>query len=253
MHSKNSASPPVALEFGRFLDQAEGVAGAEQLFDLLSDFARNFECPWIAYCHLTQGKKSLKADQHELPVMLTYPEEWQKRYFKMGFDRIDPIIKKSRKRAAAFRWSDVYNDANTTEDERRFLEEASRFGLGSSLTVPLHGPDGNLSVMTFSRSCEYDFLNSTITYLSLAALHFHTRTTWYKPADLIDSSSCLSLREKDCILWTARGKSSWEIGVILGISKDTVNFHIKNAMRKFDVNSRTAAATKALKLGIIDI
>lgn len=253
MHSQNSAKEPFAVEFGRFLDQAEGVARAEQLFDLLSDFARNFECPWIAYSHLTHGQKSLKPDRHDPAVMLTYPEEWQERYFEMGYDRINPIIKKSRKRAATFRWSEIYNDANTTANERRFFDEASRFGLRSSITVPLHGPGGNLAVMSFSRACEREFQNRTITYLELAALHFHTRTTKFTNSDFIEDTSGLSLREKDCILWTARGKSSWEIGVILGISKDTVNFHIKNAMRKFDVNSRTAAATKALKIGIIDM
>jgi DNA-binding CsgD family transcriptional regulator len=34
----------------------------------------------------------------------------------------------------------------------------------------------------------------------------------------------LSEREKACLLWTARGKSSWEIGRILSISENTVAF-----------------------------
>ncbi|WP_280950845.1 helix-turn-helix domain-containing protein [Rhizobium mesoamericanum] len=54
-------------------------------------------------------------------------------------------------------------------------------------------------------------------------------------------------------MWVARGKSSWDIGIILGISENTVNFHIKNAMRKFDVASRTVAAVKAINLGIIKL
>ncbi|RWN91764.1 MAG: helix-turn-helix transcriptional regulator [Mesorhizobium sp.] len=63
----------------------------------------------------------------------------------------------------------------------------------------------------------------------------------------------LSPREKECILWTAKGKSSWEIGQIIGISANTVNFHIKNVMRKLDTCSRTTAAIKAMKLGIIEL
>jgi len=41
----------------------------------------------------------------------------------------------------------------------------------------------------------------------------------------------LSAREQSCLSWTARGKSSWEIGRILSISENTVIYHIKNAMK----------------------
>ncbi|WP_247404934.1 MULTISPECIES: helix-turn-helix transcriptional regulator [unclassified Bradyrhizobium] len=44
----------------------------------------------------------------------------------------------------------------------------------------------------------------------------------------------LSKREKDCLRWVEEGKSSWEIGVILRVSENTVNFHLKNAMRKLE-------------------
>jgi LuxR family quorum-sensing system transcriptional regulator CciR len=65
-------------------------------------------------------------------------------------------------------------------------------------------------------------------------------------------TSALSDREKACLSWTAVGKSSWEIGRILLISENTVIFHIKNAMKKLGVNSRTVAAVKAVQLGLID-
>lgn len=61
----------------------------------------------------------------------------------------------------------------------------------------------------------------------------------------------LSPREQVCLLWAARGKSSWVTGEILGISGNTVNFHLKNAMRKLETSSRTVAAIKAVQLGII--
>ncbi|WP_352825713.1 LuxR family transcriptional regulator [Mesorhizobium sp. M0579] len=69
----------------------------------------------------------------------------------------------------------------------------------------------------------------------------------------IEEIPTLSPREKECILWTAKGKSSWEIGHIIGISVNTVNFHIKNVMKKMDTASRTAAAVKALQSGIIKL
>ncbi|ADV14807.1 hypothetical protein Mesau_05806 [Mesorhizobium australicum WSM2073] len=38
-----------AVEFSRFLDKADGIAQSERLFDLLSAFALNFDCPWTSY------------------------------------------------------------------------------------------------------------------------------------------------------------------------------------------------------------
>ena len=61
----------------------------------------------------------------------------------------------------------------------------------------------------------------------------------------------ISKREQDCLVWTAQGKRSWEIGKILGISANTVNFHLKNAFRKLDVSARSAAVVKAGELGLL--
>ncbi|MER8747478.1 LuxR family transcriptional regulator [Mesorhizobium sp. M1004] len=248
-----TAAGKLAVEFGRFLDQTDGVAQTEQLFDVLSAFALNFECPWIAYGSLTPNQKLLKPDRRDPALMLSYPDEWQERYFEMGYDRIDPLIKKCRKRAGAFRWSEVYNDASTTEDERRVFDEAATFGLRSGISVPLHGPGGRFAIMSFAQASDREFENRTITYLQFAALHFHLRVAKFANSSGSEEAPDLSLREKECILWTARGKSSWEIGQILAISVNTVNFHIKNVMRKLDAASRTVAAIKAVNSGIIEL
>jgi DNA-binding CsgD family transcriptional regulator len=63
----------------------------------------------------------------------------------------------------------------------------------------------------------------------------------------------LSKRERECLRWTAEGKASWEIGMILKISDNTVNFHIKNAMRNLGTTSRTVAVVKAIRLNLIEL
>ncbi|MER8996164.1 LuxR family transcriptional regulator [Mesorhizobium sp. M0678] len=252
-HFPKAAGEAFAIEFGRFLDQTDGVAQSERLFDLLCDFALNFDCPWIAYGSVFPDQRIVNPVPRQPAAMLNYPDEWKERYFRMGYDKIDPILKMSRKRAIAFRWSEVYNDASTTEDERRVFDEAATFGLRSGISVPLHGPDGRVSIMSFAQPWDREFQNRTITYLQLAALRFHLRVARFANSSGIEQAPSLSLREQECILWTARGKSSWEIGKILGISANTVNFHIKNVMRKMDAASRTVAAIKAVNFGIIEL
>ncbi|MER9977823.1 LuxR family transcriptional regulator [Mesorhizobium sp. M0085] len=245
--------PRIAVELGRFLDQTDDITQSAQLFELLSAFALNFDCPWIAYGTLVPHEKVLKPAQPASGAMLKYPDEWKERYLKMGYDRIDPLIKKSRRRVGAVRWSEVYRDASTTENERRVLDEAATFGLRSGITVPLHGPAGSFTIMSFAQPLEREFRNTTMTYLQLAALHFHLRVTKFANSSALKQAHGLSAREKECVLWAARGKSSWEIGIIVGISINTVNFHLKNVMRKLDAPSRTVAAIKAVDLGIIEL
>jgi LuxR family quorum-sensing system transcriptional regulator CciR len=60
-------------------------------------------------------------------------------------------------------------------------------------------------------------------------------------------------REVDCLHWTARGKTNWEIGQILEISENTVRFHLKNAFKKLGATSRARAVGTAINAGIIHL
>lgn len=61
----------------------------------------------------------------------------------------------------------------------------------------------------------------------------------------------LTPREQQVLLWCAYGKSSWEIGQILQCQESTVNFHVGNILRKFDVPTRVAAVIKAIRYGML--
>ncbi|HDS1819236.1 TPA: helix-turn-helix domain-containing protein [Pseudomonas putida] len=61
----------------------------------------------------------------------------------------------------------------------------------------------------------------------------------------------LTPRERQVLLWCAYGKSSWEIGQILECKESTVNFHVANILRKFDVPTRVAAVIRAIRYGML--
>lgn len=62
----------------------------------------------------------------------------------------------------------------------------------------------------------------------------------------------LSEREVEALTWSARGKTSAEIGVIVGLTKRTVDFHVESARHKLGVATRIEAAVKAASGGIIE-
>ncbi len=64
--------------------------------------------------------------------------------------------------------------------------------------------------------------------------------------------SQISARERECLQWAAKGKTSWEISQILGVTESTIIYHLRNATRKLDAANRLHAVTKALQACIID-
>jgi DNA-binding NarL/FixJ family response regulator len=63
----------------------------------------------------------------------------------------------------------------------------------------------------------------------------------------------ISKREKEVLKWLRKGKSSWDVSVILEISERTVNFHINNVMKKLDSMTRTQAVATAVENGLIEV
>jgi DNA-binding CsgD family transcriptional regulator len=62
----------------------------------------------------------------------------------------------------------------------------------------------------------------------------------------------LTDRELQVLTWVAQGKSAWEIGRILQITKRTVDEHVQNIVRKLGAANRTQAAAMAVRDRIID-
>jgi DNA-binding CsgD family transcriptional regulator len=63
----------------------------------------------------------------------------------------------------------------------------------------------------------------------------------------------LTEREIECLLWSARGKTSIDIAEITGLSEHTVNHYLTNAATKLNASNRTNAIIRSIALGVISI
>jgi DNA-binding NarL/FixJ family response regulator len=63
----------------------------------------------------------------------------------------------------------------------------------------------------------------------------------------------LTPREIEAMTWVARGKSSTDIAVLMGVSERTVNFHVNNVVQKLGVATRLQAAVRCAMLGLINV
>lgn len=66
-------------------------------------------------------------------------------------------------------------------------------------------------------------------------------------------TNLLSSAERKCLVWCARGKTSYEMGLILGLSEHTINHYLGRVQRKLDVSSRAQAVAAAIKNGVIEL
>ena len=61
----------------------------------------------------------------------------------------------------------------------------------------------------------------------------------------------LTDREREVLVLLASGKTNKEIAEILFITTNTVKRHLKAVFAKLDIHTRSAAAAKAIGLGVV--
>jgi DNA-binding NarL/FixJ family response regulator len=65
-------------------------------------------------------------------------------------------------------------------------------------------------------------------------------------------SVSLSTREREILAWIRDGKGTWEVSSILGLSQDTVKYHLKKTFQKLNVTNRIQAIAVALDNKLIE-
>jgi DNA-binding CsgD family transcriptional regulator len=61
----------------------------------------------------------------------------------------------------------------------------------------------------------------------------------------------LSDRERECLFWVAEGKTTDEVALIVGVSTNTANRYIAQAIQKLSAANRAKAVATAIRRGIL--
>lgn len=184
---------------------------------------------------------------------LSYPKEYLSRYFDNQYFLDDHVSTELLSTFELQHWKEVDRKYNSFENRDPATIEAYEFGLQDGITYGTIDADSKIGTcFSFAgKSIEYNYRSSTIiTYLTphLAEI---LRKVLYREID--SKESLLSPREKEVLTWTKEGKSSWEVGLILGIQERTVNFHLTNIKSKLNATTKTQALAIAIAKGEISI
>ncbi|BBC02347.1 DNA-binding CsgD family transcriptional regulator [Bradyrhizobium japonicum] len=243
--------PPIMDRFS-FTECAKQTHSLRALFELLVNCATEEGFGEVAYGALNFVEPLRLAEYPPPTVAVKWPPDWCERYFKHKYHTIDPVVRRTPMLLRPFLWDQLANHYELQPDERRVLDEAREAGLKHGMSVPLFGPLGRVSVVSFASPSDDVDPQDRIGHLNALASLFHTaHGEIARPCNNGgEKKVTLSQREITCMRWVAEGKSSWEIGVILEISLNTVNFHIKNAMRKLGATTRIQAVAIAIRLNV---
>ena len=197
--------------------------------------------------HFAMGIFNRSGPEERTILGVDYPEVWVTHYFANGYIDIDPTVTATPRHSTPYDWDFA---AARRSKARRLFNDIYDLGVRSGLTVPIHGPGGSTFVASFAATAAETSRSQRALLTWIAAQFYEHYIHAVAPAK--QDAPHLTSRERDCLTWVARGKSSWDIGAILGISENTVNFHLKNAFAKLNARGRTIGVVKAITLGLIE-
>ncbi|MBD3847417.1 autoinducer binding domain-containing protein [Bosea sp. SSUT16] len=180
------------------------------------------------------------------------PEEWSARYIEQNYLYCDPIVRRLQRNRDPFSWAECYGSYATTRRAKILRGEAAEFGLIDGYVVSVTTLDQSHAAISFggqSFKLAGEERSALAFATSLFVGHVLSRRTSGRSAAAL--SRKVTAREYDCLLWSAEGKSEWEISVILGISKPTVTKHILSAREKLGAVTKAHAIAIAMRERIL--
>ncbi len=217
----------------------------------LSGYAHSLGALYFSYFLFKGGDGAETADDGAL--VTDYPAEWQDRYHRKLYRFYDPVAVTTRRSRLPFFWDDRSFLRPFRKDQRMVFHEAGAFRISAGYSIPVAGPQGDLGVFSViaARPSEIDdAVRGAGGEIYLRAVQVHDMMV-RRVAPRRETEHGLSAREIECLRWTADGKTTDQIAHIASIAPATVNFHLKNAVKKLGAANRHHAAIIAIRGGVI--
>lgn len=230
-------------EFIRLLEDVDAAITIRQIESCCAHFSREAGAENFLY------RAFLPATDTVLCIHNTDPE-WVRVYVDNNYCKLDPRTRYCVLHSDPIRWNNLtFSNDDNGRLARAMMQHAGQYGYVDGISFPVHGVGSTASLFSLSSSNSIpDYsemeMQTIIAYANKVDSAIKRIEHTHNPKSLDQPE--LSKREKECLKWTANGKTSWEIGRILGVSESTVVFHISKAVNKLGVSNRVQAVAKAM-------
>jgi LuxR family transcriptional regulator, quorum-sensing system regulator CciR len=184
-------------------------------------------------------------------LLHNYPRAWAEIYTAFDLSATDPVQRTCEKSPIGVGWKEIERFIPLTRGDLNMMAIGRDNGIADGYTVPRYLPGEGGGSCTFALGPDRLFpsemryvaelVGAVAVYNALQRVG-QTRVGILRP---------LSERQRECVLWSARGKTKAEIAIILDISEDTVSQHLRAARERYDVHCRQQLILCALFDGLI--
>ena len=182
-------------------------------------------------------------------VFSNYPDSWVETWQAENFAESDPVIRYCQTPGTLLLWNDP-----RVPESNPVLVAAKEYDIRSGFSYSKMVKNRAVGILSMASGKSFEKIDLThekhlklqyLTELSLEAL--------LRVNDISMSVMKMELspRESEILKWTAEGKTSSEISLILGISVNTVNFHQKKIQKRLNASNKTQVVSYAAATGLL--
>lgn len=234
-----------------FVRDVRGLETEEALAGALADVSRDLGFRYFALTHHVDVRRSSAAIR-----IHNYPDGWAEWFDEQSLGATDPVHRATNVTSIGFAWSKLPEMIALTANDRRVLDLARKQGIGEGFTVPAHVPGEAHGSCSFACATGDRFSEQHLPLLQLVGAFAFEAARQMNRSRHSDGPIKLTDRQRECVMWAARGKSDWEIARVLGVSEATVGEHLRHAYERYGVGKRTLVTVHALfdgTIGFLDV
>jgi DNA-binding CsgD family transcriptional regulator len=189
-----------------------------------------------------------RAVSHSPFHFVHWAADWLALYQARGFVHIDPCPRWAIVSGEAASWTDILRGLSANDPGRVVAETAADYGYHEGFVTPVRTRTGTLGLVSVGGGARGPFTLAERTLLqSLSGLALNRAEAILAVSAAEPTRAAFSLRERECHALLQQGFTDNEIGRVLGISGETVRFHLDNARKKVGARNRVHLA--AMQLG----
>lgn len=229
----------------RFIERATATAEVSALNDAFARTMRCFGIDKFAAAIMSPSKM-----RPEYFLATNYPSAWIQHYIDNGYEAVDPVVQRSCAHLEPFLW----HERLAPWPARKLFHEAMEVGIVSGLSVPIRLNSGRMSavvVCSGMRPNEFEPLMSEwIDSLKNAIYCYHDSLCELTGLDAPRAQPIPPL-EAEVLRWLAAGKRPASIAETLYMAECSVQAHLTNAMKRFNLASRDHLVVEAIRRGFL--
>lgn len=215
---------------------------------LTREFARGHGFEYFSIVRVPDpGERTLAA----ISIVSNWPPDMVASYDEHGFLTNSPVTKSLRMSTKPICWETAAADMESPQlPGPAYYELFARFGVTMGVVIPVQQASGQRGAVAFTGS------RRGPTEYELMEISYYANLIFNRIAEIgnngHEQEQVLSARERECLQWTASGKTSQEIAAILQLSEHTVNHYLSAACQKLGAVNRSHAVAKAIRSGLLD-